>query len=77
MKEIAVTASSGKHDNELIGRAAITLKVGKDLIISKILTLKKTHISFSLFPFPASPYGITWKREARDAVEDHFWLIWP
>ncbi|XP_026840156.1 protein unc-13 homolog 4B isoform X1 [Drosophila persimilis] len=26
MKEIAVTASSGKHDNELIGRAAITLK---------------------------------------------------
>jgi len=27
MKEIAVTASSGKHDNELIGRAAITLKV--------------------------------------------------
>lgn len=27
MKEIAVTASSGKHDNELIGRAVITLKV--------------------------------------------------
>lgn len=27
MKEIAVTASSGKHDNELIGRAMITLKV--------------------------------------------------
>ncbi|ALC45396.1 CG34349, partial [Drosophila busckii] len=26
MKEIAVTASSGKHDNELIGRASITLK---------------------------------------------------
>ncbi|XP_034475507.1 protein unc-13 homolog 4B isoform X2 [Drosophila innubila] len=26
MKEIAVTASSGKHDNELIGRAVITLK---------------------------------------------------
>lgn len=27
MKEIAVTASTGKHDNELIGRTAITLKV--------------------------------------------------
>lgn len=27
MKEIAVTASSGKHDNELIGRAMISLKV--------------------------------------------------
>lgn len=27
MKEIAQTASTGKHDNELIGRAAITLKV--------------------------------------------------
>uniref|UniRef100_A0A1I8PQW5 Protein unc-13 homolog 4B n=1 Tax=Stomoxys calcitrans TaxID=35570 RepID=A0A1I8PQW5_STOCA len=26
MKEIAVTASTGKHDNELIGRTAITLK---------------------------------------------------
>ncbi|KRF80897.1 uncharacterized protein Dvir_GJ14122, isoform E [Drosophila virilis] len=26
MKEIAVTASSGKHDNELIGRAVISLK---------------------------------------------------
>ncbi|KAH8358960.1 hypothetical protein KR093_003577 [Drosophila rubida] len=26
MKEIAVTASSGKHDNELIGRAVVTLK---------------------------------------------------
>ncbi|KAH8295174.1 hypothetical protein KR018_008180 [Drosophila ironensis] len=26
MKEIAVTVSSGKHDNELIGRATITLK---------------------------------------------------
>lgn len=28
MKEIAMTASTGKHDNELIGRTAITLKVG-------------------------------------------------
>lgn len=27
MKEIAQAASTGKHDNELIGRAAITLKV--------------------------------------------------
>uniref|UniRef100_A0A1B0BSP5 Uncharacterized protein n=1 Tax=Glossina palpalis gambiensis TaxID=67801 RepID=A0A1B0BSP5_9MUSC len=26
MKEIAMTASTGKHDNELIGRTAITLK---------------------------------------------------
>lgn len=27
MKEIAVTASTGKHDNELIGRTSIPLKV--------------------------------------------------
>lgn len=27
MKEIAVTASTGKHDNELIGTAQIQLKV--------------------------------------------------
>lgn len=27
MKEIAMTASTGKHDNELIGRTAVTLKV--------------------------------------------------
>lgn len=27
MKEIAVTASTGKHDNELIGRCNIPLKV--------------------------------------------------
>lgn len=27
MKEIAVTASTGKHDNELIGRCTIALKV--------------------------------------------------
>lgn len=27
MKEIAVTASSGKHDNELVGKATIPLKV--------------------------------------------------
>lgn len=28
MKEIAVTASTGKHDNELIGRCSIPLRVG-------------------------------------------------
>lgn len=49
MKEIAVTASSGKHDNELIGRAAITLKVGKDLILSKILIQKKKHTYPSVY----------------------------
>lgn len=27
MKEIAVTASTGKHDNELVGCAALPLKV--------------------------------------------------
>jgi hypothetical protein len=27
MKEIAVTASTGKHDNELVGSAALPLKV--------------------------------------------------
>lgn len=29
MKEIAVTASTGKHDNELIGRCTIALKVSE------------------------------------------------
>lgn len=29
MKEIAVTASTGKHDNELIGRCSIPLRVSK------------------------------------------------
>ena len=28
MKEIAQTASSGKHDNELVGKATVPLKVG-------------------------------------------------
>jgi len=27
MKEVVVTASTGKHDNELIGRCSIPLKV--------------------------------------------------
>lgn len=31
MKEIAVTASTGKHDNELIGRCTIALKVSNVL----------------------------------------------
>lgn len=31
MKEIAVTASTGKHDNELIGRCTIALKVTRPL----------------------------------------------
>lgn len=30
MKEIALTASTGKHDNELIGRCSITLRVSLD-----------------------------------------------
>lgn len=35
MKEIAITASTGKHDNELIGTANIPLKVS--LISSKLM----------------------------------------
>lgn len=31
MKEIAVTASTGKHDNEIIGTVKIPLKVGRDV----------------------------------------------
>lgn len=30
MKEIAVTASTGKHDNELIGRCSIPLRVSRN-----------------------------------------------
>lgn len=37
MKEIAVTASTGKHDNELIGRTSIPLKVGHIYIDSENL----------------------------------------
>jgi len=32
MKEIAVTASTGKHDNELVGSATLPLKVGVTLL---------------------------------------------
>lgn len=35
MKEIAITASTGKHDNELIGRANIPLKVKLLAALSK------------------------------------------
>lgn len=31
MKEIAVTASTGKHDNELIGRCSIPIRVSSRL----------------------------------------------
>jgi len=34
MKEIAVTASTGKHDNELVGSATLPLKVGVALLPS-------------------------------------------
>jgi len=34
MKEIAVTASTGKHDNELVGSATLPLKVGVTLLPS-------------------------------------------
>lgn len=33
MKEIAVTASTGKHDNELVGSATLPLKV-RDYVIN-------------------------------------------
>lgn len=40
MKEIAVTASTGKHDNELIGRCSIPLRVGvKKKNIQKLQTI--------------------------------------
>lgn len=37
MKEIAMTASTGKHDNELIGRTAVTLKVIKSLLMMRVI----------------------------------------
>lgn len=37
MKEIAITASTGKHDNELIGTANIPLKVSID-VSDRIIT---------------------------------------
>lgn len=30
MKEIAITASTGKHDNEFIGKCSISLRVSED-----------------------------------------------
>ena len=39
MKEIAMTASTGKHDNELIGRTAITLKVSGEKLCKKRFNL--------------------------------------
>lgn len=40
MKEIAVTASTGKHDNELIGRCNIPLRVN---------TVAKQHPQLIIF----------------------------
>lgn len=42
MKEIAQTASTGKHDNELIGRATINLKVDGQLIYCNMHTYTQT-----------------------------------
>lgn len=42
MKEIAVTATNGKHDNEIIGATLIPLKV-------RIIIISKTFIF--IFPF--------------------------
>ena len=36
MKEIAQTASTGKHDNELIGRTSIPLKVGRNSAVKSV-----------------------------------------
>lgn len=36
MKEIAVTASTGKHDSELIGKCQISLRVCKFFLITTI-----------------------------------------
>jgi hypothetical protein len=51
MKEIAVTASTGKHDNELMGSATLPLKVGVLLVLSptiKNAVYKMTRHNFNL-----------------------------
>lgn len=47
MKEIAVTASTGKHDNELIGKAHIPLKVSYS--VSFIILRIVNYLSLLLF----------------------------
>jgi hypothetical protein len=42
MKEIAITASTGKHDNELVGSAALPLKVTNYL---KILQWRRIWVA--------------------------------
>ena len=56
MKEIAVTASMGKHDNELVGSATLPLKVGVTLLPScGIFTLERCSCRFeNYFCIPAN-----------------------
>lgn len=41
MKEIAITASTGKHDNELIGTSNIPLKVSIDFFVTLAIYFSK------------------------------------
>lgn len=46
MKEIAVTASTGKHDNELIGATQMPLKVRKSYSVMTLISIKSCPLVF-------------------------------
>lgn len=84
MKEIAVTASTGKHDNELIGRCSIPLKVRLVVKSSSFSSIDRYQrwnndkfentTFFSFFPnrqFQHLAYvcGSVWKRRANQEIK--------
>lgn len=77
MKEIAVTASSGKHDNELIGRTMIILKKVRHSFSKSYILHNQHSILFlcdaikylnSLFQQQDLQIGIIWRRETKPKV---------
>lgn len=76
MKEIAMTASTGKHDNELIGRTAITLKVSvKKLCKNRFNPIIMFNSFSSQYPDQEPRFGTIWKKETKQKVVDLFWSL--
>lgn len=69
MKEIAVTASTGKHDNELIGRCNIPLRVSRNKPPPKPLTENFNFIKISLQTIPVSGLVMWFSLDKKNKVK--------